>query len=270
MTNTKTPIVLTIAGSDSGGGAGIQADLKTFAALGVYGTSAITAVTAQNTLGVTAVAEIPITVISEQINAVANDIGIDAVKTGMLSSAVIVKCVAEAIDRYEISTAIVDPVMISATGARLLDKDAVETVKRLLIPRAMAVTPNIPEAEELTGFKIRSVDDMIQAGEELIVLGASAAVIKGGHLEDGTDEVTDILVDMNGVSRFNMPRIDSQNNHGTGCTFASAIAANLALDMGLASAVREAQRFVWNAIATAPDIGRGNGPLNHMYLQNRP
>ena len=265
MSSAPPPRALTIAGSDSGGGAGIQADLKTFAALGVFGTNAVTAITAQNTLGVTAVAEVPIEVITDQIDAVVSDIGVDAVKTGMLSSAEIVECVAQAVQRLELTPLVVDPVMVAATGAQLLHDDAVESVKKRLVPLATVVTPNIPEAEVLTGINIQSVDDMELVGGELVSSGADAAVVKGGHLEDGSGRVTDVLVTRDGVTRFTSLRIDTASNHGTGCTFASAIAAHLAHGIELASAVDSAQRYVWNAMANASPIGAGHGPLNHMY-----
>lgn len=265
MNSAPPPRAMTIAGSDSGGGAGIQADLKTFAALGVFGTSAITAITAQNTLGVTAVAEVPIEVISDQIDAVVSDIGVDAVKTGMLSSVEIVECVADGVQRLELTPLVVDPVMVAATGAQLLRDDAVESVKERLVPLATVVTPNIPEAEVLTGIEIESVDDMELVGGELVAAGADAAVVKGGHLEDGSGRVTDVLVMRDGVKRFTSLRIDTTSNHGTGCTFASAITAHLARGLDLEPAVDSAQRFVWNAMANAQPIGGGHGPLNHMY-----
>ncbi len=265
MNSAPPPRALTIAGSDSGGGAGIQADLKTFAALGVFGTSAVTAITAQNTLGVTAVAEVPIEVIADQIDAVVSDIGVDAVKTGMLSSAEIVECVAAAVEGLELSPLVVDPVMVAATGAQLLRDDAVESVKERLVPLATVVTPNIPEAEVLTGIEIETVEDMELAGGELVAAGADAAVVKGGHLEDGSGRVTDVLVSRDGAQRFTSLRIYTTSNHGTGCTFASAIAAHLAHGLDLESAVDSAQRYVWNAMANATPIGAGRGPLNHMY-----
>ncbi len=265
MNSVTPPRALTIAGSDSGGGAGIQADLKTFAALGVFGASAVTAITAQNTLGVSAVAEVPVEVISDQIEAVVTDIGVDAVKTGMLSSTEIVECVAGAVERLQLSPLVVDPVMVAATGAQLLRDDAVESVKERLVPLATVVTPNIPEAEVLTGIEIESVDDMELVGGELVSLGADAAVVKGGHLDDGSGRVTDVLVTRDGVNRFTSLRIDTTSNHGTGCTFASAIAAHLAHGLNLTQAVDSAQRYVWNAMANATPIGSGHGPLNHMY-----
>ena len=268
MNSATPPRALTIAGSDSGGGAGIQADLKTFAALGVFGTSAITAITAQNTLGVTAMAEVPVEVIRDQIEAVVSDIGFDAVKTGMLSSTEIVECVVEAVERLKLAPLVVDPVMIAATGAQLLQDDAVESVRERLVPWATVVTPNVPEAEVLTGVEIDSVDDMELAGGELVAMGADAAVVKGGHFDDGTGRVNDVLVTKEGTRTFTTLRIDTTSDHGTGCTFASAVAAHLAHGLGLASAVEMSQRYVWNAIANADPIGGGHGPLNHMYAHS--
>ena len=265
MNSASPPRALTIAGSDSGGGAGIQADLKTFAALGVFGTSAITAITAQNTLGVTAVAEVPVEVISEQIEAVVTDIGVNAAKTGMLSSPEIVECVVEAVERFELSPLVVDPVMIAATGAQLLHDDAVESVKNRLVPLSTVVTPNVLEAEVLTGIEIGSIEDMELVGGELVTMGADAAVVKGGHFDDGSGRVTDVLVTREGVIRITSLRIDTTSNHGTGCTFASAVAAHMAHGIELASAVDLAQRYVWNAMANASPIGGGHGPLNHMF-----
>ena len=265
MTSPTPPRALTIAGSDSGGGAGIQADLKTFAALGVFGTSAITAITAQNTLGVTAVAEVPLEVITDQIEAVVSDIGADAVKTGMLSSTEIVDCVAGSVQKHELNPLVVDPVMVAATGAQLLQDDAVESVKTQLVPLAMVVTPNVPEAEVLTGIEIDSVEDMELAGGELVMMGAGAAVVKGGHFDDGSGRVNDVLVTRDGVKHITSLRIDTTSNHGTGCTFASAIAAHLAHGLDLTRSVDLAQRYVWNAMANAAPIGNGHGPLNHMY-----
>ena len=265
MTSPTPPRALTIAGSDSGGGAGIQADLKTFAALGVFGTSAVTAITAQNTLGVTAVAEVPLELISDQIEAVVSDIGADAVKTGMLSSTEIVECVAESVQKHELKPLIVDPVMVAATGARLLQDEAVESVKTQLVPLATVITPNVPEAEVLSGIEIDSVEDMELAGGELVMMGAGAAVVKGGHFDDGSGRVNDVLVTRDGVKHITSLRIETTSNHGTGCTFASAIAAHLAHGLDLTRSVDLAQRYVWNAMANAAPIGGGHGPLNHMH-----
>lgn len=262
--------VLTIAGSDSGGGAGIQADLKTFAALGVYGMSAITAITAQNTLGVASVAEVPVEVVSDQIDAVVTDIGADAVKTGMLSSTHIVECVADAVTRYGLRPVVVDPVMVAASGAKLLEDDAVRAVRERMVPIASVMTPNIPEAEELTGLEIDSVDDMVKAAKVLLSLGSDAAVVKGGHLDDGSGKLVDVLVENDGVvHQFPINRIDTSSNHGTGCTFASAVASYLAHGFSMSDSVRLAQRYVWNSMATAQPIGKGNGPLNHMHAHTR-
>ena len=268
MSTAPPPRAMTIAGSDSGGGAGIQADLKTFAALGVFGASAITAITAQNTLGVTAVAEVPVEVISDQIDAVVSDIGVDAVKTGMLSSTAIVECVADAVDWLQLTPLVVDPVMVAATGAQLLQDDAVKSVKDRLVPLATVITPNVPEAEVLTGIEIDTVEDMELVGGELVSSGAGAAVVKGGHLDDGSGRVTDVLVTRDGAKHFTSLRIDTTSNHGTGCTFASAIAAHLAHGVDLELAVDLAQRYVWNAMANASPIGGGHGPLNHMYAHS--
>ena len=265
MTSRTPPRALTIAGSDSGGGAGIQADLKTFAALGVFGTSAITAITAQNTLGVTAVAEVPLEVIIDQIEAVVSDIGADAVKTGMLSSTEIVECVSESVQKHQLKPLVVDPVMVAATGARLLQDEAVESVKTQLVPLATVITPNVPEAEVLSGIEIDSVEDMELAGGELVMMGAGAAVVKGGHFDDGSGRVNDVLVTRDGVKHITSLRIDTTSNHGTGCTFASAIAAHLAHELDLTRSVDLAQRYVWNAMANAAPIGGGHGPLNHMH-----
>ncbi len=265
MASTHHPRALTIAGSDSGGGAGIQADLKTFAALGVFGTSAITAITAQNTLGVTSVAEVPIEVIADQIDAVVTDIGVDVVKTGMLSSTEIVECVADALKRHELSPVVVDPVMVATTGAVLLQQEAVRAVRELMLPAASVVTPNVPEAEELLGIEIDSVDDMADAASALLDLGADNAVVKGGHLDDKSGFITDVLANQDGIERISISRIDSTSNHGTGCTFASALASHLAHGKSVYEATVAAQSFVWNAMAAAYPIGSGSGPLNHMH-----
>ncbi len=265
MNSATPPRVLTIAGSDSGGGAGIQADLKTFSVLGTFGMSAVTAITAQNTLGVTAVAEVPLEVIRDQIEAVVTDIGVDAVKTGMLSSSEIVECVSQAVERFELAPLIVDPVMVAASGAQLLQDEAVDSVRERMVPLATVVTPNISEAEVLTGIEIGSVEDMELVGGELLVMGADAAVVKGGHFDDGSGRVTDVLVTREGVEHFVSIRIETTSNHGTGCTFGSAIAAHLAHGLPLVEAVDLAQRYVWQAMANAQSIGQGNGPLNHMY-----
>jgi hydroxymethylpyrimidine/phosphomethylpyrimidine kinase len=254
---------LTIAGSDSGGGAGIQADLKTFAAHGVYGTSAITAVTAQNTLGVTAWQAVPSDLVTAQIEAIAGDIGADAVKTGMLANAAIVEAVAAAIDSLELPLVVVDPVMVAKGGDRLLEEDAVAAMRAELLPRAHIVTPNVPEAEVLSGIAIRSVGDMREAGSRILRLGSRVVMIKGGHL-DGSEAI-DVVCSAGFTFEVRGPRLPGKNTHGTGCTLASAIAANLALGLGDREAIEQARQYLEGAIKRAPVIGRGHGPLNHFW-----
>ncbi len=254
---------LTIAGSDSGGGAGIQADLKTFAAHGVYGTTALTAVTAQNTLGVTAWEPISTDLVIAQIEAVAGDIGAHAVKTGMLANAAIVEAVAAAIDSLELPNVVVDPVMIAKGGDRLLEEEAVAMIRAELLRRAMVVTPNIPEAEVLTSTSIRSLEDMRRAAERILELGPRVVVVKGGHL-DGPESV-DVVCTRETQFELTGPRLPGPHTHGTGCTFAAAIAANLALGHQLERALREARAYLQGAIQHAPRIGRGHGPLNHFW-----
>ncbi|NQW17188.1 MAG: bifunctional hydroxymethylpyrimidine kinase/phosphomethylpyrimidine kinase [Chloroflexi bacterium] len=254
---------LTIAGSDSGGGAGIQADLKTFAAFGVYGTSVITAVTAQNTLSVDAVQEIDGDVIAKQIDAVMGDIGAHAVKTGMISSSSIIEVVAAGIQRHSISKLVVDPVMVSASGSRLLREDAVDALKSMLIPLSMVVTPNIPEAEVLTGLVIDNRASVERAARDIHDLGARYVIIKGGH-GSGEDSI-DVLFDGGKFHEFSAVRMDTQNTHGTGCTFSSAIASGLAKGDEVHAAVQAAKEYVTEAIRYAYPIGQGHGPLNHFY-----
>jgi hydroxymethylpyrimidine/phosphomethylpyrimidine kinase len=254
---------LTIAGSDSGGGAGIQADLKTFAAHGVYGTSAITAVTAQNTVGVTGIVALEADFVTAQIEAVAGDIALHAVKTGMLATAAIVEAVAAAIEELDLPLVVVDPVMVSKSGGRLLEDDGVQALSTELLPRALVVTPNIPEAEVLSGRIIRSLDDAREAARRIHGMGSSAVIIKGGHATG--DEVVDLLFDGHAFTEFRTPRINTRNTHGTGCTFASAVAANLALGHDLADAVGRAQQYVAGAIRHGLAIGRGHGPLDHFW-----
>jgi hydroxymethylpyrimidine/phosphomethylpyrimidine kinase len=254
---------LTIAGSDSGGGAGIQADLKTFAALGVYGTSAITAVTAQNTLGVSAVVTLPADIVTAQIEAVVSDIGADAVKTGMLANAAIVHAVAAAIASLELPKVVVDPVMVAKSGDRLLDDDAVEAMRAELLPRALVVTPNVPEAEQLARMSIGSLDDAREAARAIHRLGPTAVVLKGGHLSG--DEAVDLLYDGHAFREYRAPRQHARHTHGTGCTFAAAIAAGLAKGQPLAEAVGIAKEYVTRAIAGGLPIGRGHGPVDHFW-----
>jgi len=252
-------IALTIAGSDSGGGAGIQADLKTFAAFGVYGTSAITAVTAQNTHGVVAWSAVEADLVESQIEAVAGDFAIGAVKTGMLGTAAIVEAVAATIAALELPNLVVDPVMVAKGGHRLLDDDAVHTLRSELLPRALVVTPNIPEAEVLLeGRPIRSLDEMRAAARDIRRLGPSVVVIKGGHLEG--DLSIDVVCAGHEEFELSGPRLPGRNTHGTGCTFSAAIAAGLALGRPVAEALREARRYVEGAIEHAPGYGSGHGP----------
>lgn len=257
---------ITIAGSDSGGGAGIQADLKTFQELGVFGTSAITAITAQNTLGVQGVYPLPLEAIAQQIDSVLSDIGTDAVKTGMLFSAEIITLVAEKLNRYGPYPLVVDPVMIAKGGAALLQAEAVEALRRDLLPIATVVTPNVPEACAILGTEdIHNVEQMIEAARRLHELGPRYVFLKGGHL-DG-DEAVDVLFDGTEAALYRSPRIRTKHTHGTGCTTASAIAAGLAKGLPMADAVAEAKRFITAAISSSLAIGQGIGPTNHAALR---
>ena len=259
---SRIPKAMTIAGSDSGGGAGIQADLKTFAALGVYGTSVLTAITAQNTLGVTGVHEVPVEMVAAQIEAVIGDIGTDATKTGMLFSREIIETVARAMAHFRVDRLVVDPVMVAKSGDRLLREDAVEALRCSLLPLATVVTPNVPEAETLAEMKIQSRDDARRAAERIVGMGAKAVVVKGGHLPG---PAADLFYDGREFCEFTVARIETNNTHGTGCTFASAIAAGLATGMEVAEAVGAAKEYVTEAIRCSFDIGGGHGPLNHFY-----
>lgn len=257
------PTALTIAGSDSGAGAGIQADLKTFAAHGVYGTSAIAALTAQNTLGVTGVHVVPDDFVTAQIEAVVSDFGCDAVKTGMLANSTIVEAVAAAVESLELPNLVVDPVMIAKSGAHLLDEEAVHAVRWTLIRLARVVTPNIPEAAALAKMSIKSVDDMREAARRIAMLKPAAVVIKGGHLPG--PEVIDILLEGGSFHEWIGPRIEGPNTHGTGCTFASAIAAHLAKGATVKEAVPAAKEYVEGAMRLGIPLGRGHRPLNHFW-----
>jgi len=261
-----TAIAVTIAGSDSSGGAGIQADLKTFSALGVYGASVITALTAQNTKGVTGIRDVPPEFIGEQIDAVFSDLVVDAVKIGMLSTAAAIQAVTEGLDRHGQTKVVLDPVMVATSGDRLLQPDAVEMLVQLLIPRALVITPNLPEAAALLGRPIAESEHAMRGqAERLILLGAKAVLIKGGH---GTGaESIDLLVGHDTVLRLAAPRIETQSTHGTGCTLSSAIAAGLAKGLPLQDAAREAKDFVTGAIAAANrlTIGSGHGPVHHLH-----
>jgi hydroxymethylpyrimidine/phosphomethylpyrimidine kinase len=255
---------LTIAGSDSGGGAGIQADLKTFAAHGVYGTSAITAVTAQNTLGVVAWEPVGSDLVTAQIEAVAGDIGVDAVKTGMLATAAIAEAVGAAIASLDLPRVVVDPVMIAKGGARLLEDEAVEAIKAELLPRAYLVTPNALEAAALAGMQVLNLKDAREAARRIAAIGPAAVIVKGGHLEG--DEAIDVLFLAKGheIVELRAERIRTRHTHGTGCTFSAAIAANLALGLTLRDAVARAKLYLTEAIRRAPGLGRGHGPLGHF------
>jgi hydroxymethylpyrimidine/phosphomethylpyrimidine kinase len=259
---------LTIAGSDSGGGAGIQADLKTFAAFGVYGTSAITAVTAQNTKGVTAWEPVSTELVIAQIETVASDIPPHAVKTGMLATAAIVEAVAATIEELELPNLVVDPVTVAKGGSRLLRDDAVAALVAELLPRAEVITPNIPEAEALVGFPIRTLEEMREAARRIRKLGPRVVVLKGGHLPlSGSDLDSCVDVVNSAQAEFDLrgPRVATRHTHGSGCTFAAAITAALALGQPLEQAIRGARDFVEGAIRNAPQIGSGHGPLNHFW-----
>jgi hydroxymethylpyrimidine/phosphomethylpyrimidine kinase len=256
-------IALTIAGSDSGGGAGIQADLKTFAAHQVYGTCAITAVTAQNTLGVTMWRAMETDLVTAQIEAVAGDMGVDAVKVGMLATAAIVEAVAAAIAELDLPHVVVDPVMVAKGGDRLLEPEAVAAMRHELLPRAHVVTPNVPEAEVLSGLTIRSIDDMRTAGERILALGPRVVLVKGGHLAG--PESIDVACTRHDTFELKTARVDTRHTHGTGCTLSSAIAANLASGLDDRTALTRAREYLDGALRHAPGIGRGHGPLHHFW-----
>ena len=265
-------IALTIAGSDSSGGAGIQADLKTFAAFGVYGASAITAVTAQSTRGIEAALALEADFVTAQIEAVAGDFTIDATKIGMLANAAIVEAVAAAIAELELPLVVLDPVLVSSSGERLLDEDGVRALCAELLPRARVVTPNLPEAEALSGRRIQSMDDAREAARRIHEMGAAAVIITGGHAMSASPQppapgpfVIDLLFDGHAFHELRVPRVESRHTHGTGCTFASAVAAGLALGRELPEAAARAQQYVAGAIAHAPGIGHGRGPLDHFW-----
>ncbi|TAJ71130.1 MAG: bifunctional hydroxymethylpyrimidine kinase/phosphomethylpyrimidine kinase [Phenylobacterium sp.] len=254
--------VLIIAGSDSGGGAGVQADIKTVTALGGYAATAITAVTVQNTLGVTGVHPIPLAVIEAQARAVLSDIGADAIKTGMLGDAATVELVARLLDQALVP-AVIDPVMAAKGGASLLAADAVAALRERLIPRAALLTPNAPEAGALTGLAVETTDDLRRAGDALLAAGARAVLMKGGHVAG--DRVVDILMTADGETAFEGERIDSRHTHGTGCTLASACATGLAQGLPLTVAVARAWDYVHEAMLRAPGFGAGHGPLDHGW-----
>lgn len=253
---------LTIAGSDSGAGAGIQADLKTFAAHGVYGTSAVTAITAQNTIGVSAICALSPKLVAAQIDAVIEDIGADAVKTGMLANAAIIEIVARKIRQHCLKNLVVDPVMVATSGDLLIKKNAVAALCARLLPMATVVTPNLPEAEELTGMKLRATGDIEEAARRIVSLGARSVVIKGGHRKG---PAVDLFYDGKKFRALYAPRIRTINTHGTGCTFSAAIAANLAQGKELENAVTLAKRFITQSIRRAFPVGGGHGPVHHFY-----
>lgn len=256
-------VALTMAGSDSGAGAGIQADLKTFAAHGVYGTSAITAITAQNTRGVVSFVALQSDIVTAQIEAVASDFGIHAAKTGMLANGAVVEAVAAAIEESEIPLVVVDPVLVSTSGERLLDADGFAAMKKELLGRAAVITPNIPEAEALAGISIRSPDDARRAARTLKALGPGAVIITGGHAPG--DTIVDLFFDGDAFVDFPTQRVDAPHTHGTGCTFSAALTAQLALGRSLPDAVPLAQAYVAGAIARGLTLGHGRGPMNHFW-----
>ena len=253
---------MTIAGSDSGGGAGIQADLKTFAAHGVYGTSVLTAVTAQNTMEVLAIAEVPEEVIVLEIDGVMSDIGADAAKTGMLSSPSIIEVVVDRIDAWGIRNFVVDPVMVAKSGDRLLQQSAITALKERLLPAALVVTPNIPEAEVLADMTIDSDEAMHEAARKIHALGPAWVVIKGGHSQG---DPNDLVFDGSGFTLIESERIDTRNTHGTGCTFSAAITANLALGHSPMESIQRAKAYITNALKHSYAIGQGHSPVNHLY-----
>ena len=265
--------VLVIAGSDSGGGAGIQADIKTITALGGYAATAITAITVQNTLGVTGVHPIPLAVVEAQARAVLDDIGADAFKTGMLGDAATVEVVARVLDSAPGAglgaiPAVIDPVMIAKGGASLLAQEAIGALKSLLIPRAALLTPNAPEAAALTGLAVETTDDLRRAGEALLELGARAVLMKGGHILEGNgagERVVDLLITRQGETIFEGERIDTRHTHGTGCTLASACATGLAQGLTLTESVARAWNYVHEAMLRVPGFGAGHGPLDHAW-----
>jgi hydroxymethylpyrimidine/phosphomethylpyrimidine kinase len=258
----SVPKALTIAGSDSGAGAGIQADLKTFAAIGVYGTSVITAITAQNTVGVTKIVELSPDIIAAQIDAVIEDIGAQALKTGMLGNSAIIETVAGKIREHNLKQLVVDPVMVAKSGDLLLRKDAIDALRSRLIPLAAIVTPNIPEAEELTAMKLRGQKDLERAAQKIIDTGAKSVVIKGGHRRG---PAVDLFFDGKKFRGLRSRRIRTRHTHGTGCTFSAAIAAYLAKGESLENAVILAKKFITEAIAQAYAIGAGHSPVHHFF-----
>ena len=258
------PTALSIAGSDSAGGAGIQADLKTFTAMGVFGASVITSVTAQNTLGVDGIHDLPEEFVELQIDSVLSDIGADAVKLGMLSNEAIVKSVAKKLREYGVEKLVVDPVMVSTSGDTLSGTGAVKALIQGILPMALVVMPNLPEAEALTAQKVSSLDEMKGAARKIKALGPKYVLVKGGHLQ-GADESVDLLYDGSAFTEFSAPRVDTQNTHGSGCTYSAAVCAGLAKGLTIYDAVSEAKEYVSGAISGSFDVGAGHGPLNHFW-----
>jgi hydroxymethylpyrimidine/phosphomethylpyrimidine kinase len=260
------PIAVTIAGSDSGGGAGVQADLKTFSALGVYGASAVTALTAQNTRGVTAIHDVPAAFVAQQIDAIFSDLDVGAVKIGMLSQPEVIEAVAAGLQRYGQKRVVVDPVMVATSGDRLLAPRAVAVLRDVLIPRALVITPNLPEAAALLEAPIAENEvEMRRQGERLLALGCAAVLIKGGH--DAGPESVDLLIEPTRETRLAATRVETRNTHGTGCTLSAAIAAGLAKGLDLSAATRAAKDYVTAAIGAAHrlGVGHGHGPVHHFH-----
>ncbi|MBD2209302.1 bifunctional hydroxymethylpyrimidine kinase/phosphomethylpyrimidine kinase [Nostoc linckia FACHB-104] len=265
VTQSKIPVALTIAGSDSGGGAGIQTDLRTFAFHCVHGTSAITCITAQNTLGVIRVDAIPVEAVVAQIQAVVEDIGVQAAKTGMLLNKEIILAVAQQVEAWKINNLVVDPVMVSRTGAQLIDDDAVQTLCSALVPQAAIVTPNRYEAQIMSGLTINSLEDMQAAAESIHrKLGAKAVLVKGGGMQ-GNLRGVDIWFDGQNLETITTQVVETKNTHGTGCTLSAAIAANLAQNKDLLTAVQQAKNYVTTALTYSLDIGKGQGPVGHFF-----
>lgn len=262
-TPARVPTALTIAGSDSSGGAGVQADIKTFAAFGVYGLSAIAAVTAQNTMGVLGALTLSADLVTAQIEAVASDIAIHAVKTGMLGNGAVVEAVAACVHALNLPSLVVDPVLVSSSGQRLLDDDGIRALRTVLLPHARVVTPNVPEAEVLSGLRIATPEDRKHAARRIHDDTGAGVIITGGH--DAGDAVVDLLFDGHTFTESRTPRIVSRQTHGTGCTYASAVAARLALGDSLGDAAVAAQAYVAGAIRHGVPIGRGHGPLGHFW-----
>ena len=256
---------LTIAGSDCSGGAGIQADLKTFSAHGVFGMSVVVSVVAENTSRVIDVLDVSADMVKKQIDAVYEDIGTDAVKIGMLSTEVLMKAVAEKLDEYRPANVVIDPVMYAKNGAPLMDPGAIDSLIKFIIPKADLLTPNIPEAERISGLSIKNRDDMAKAAEKIFKMGCKYVLVKGGHNTDLKDESVDLLYNGEKFFHLSLPRIHTKNTHGTGCTLSSAIAANLAQGCDIAAAVEKAKAYVNLAIKHSLEIGKGNGPTNHFY-----